>query len=322
MLRHWIWVYPDAAREDRRLNRRAIYFLLVLSVLILGFNWPIMATGLTSISPIWMGVFRVAGACVVVVIIGSISGNMRIPPLRDIPIIASLAVFRLAAVFLLVFSALKLVPAGRSSVVVWTTSLWTVPIAALFLKERMTPQRWAGLVAGILGVVVLFEPWGLQWGEPNVALGHSLLIVAAITLAATSVHIRGHRWTITPLASLPWQLAVATVVLTALGLFIDGLPEIHWTPQLVGVVAYQGLLASGIAFWAQIVVMRNLGAVSANLSLTAVPVVGVLASAVLLGESITTTLAVGLVLVIVGVGLNLASDRRQVDDPPRLSQIL
>jgi drug/metabolite transporter (DMT)-like permease len=322
MLKRWIWVEPDMAREERRLNRGAIYILLVLAVLILGLNWPIMATGLTAISPIWMGVFRVAGACVVIVIIGSFSGNMRIPPLRDVPIIASLAVFRLAAVFLLVFSALKLVPAGRSSVVVWTTSLWTVPIAAVFLKERMTAQRWAGLAAGILGVVILFEPWGLQWGDPGVALGHFLLIVAAITLAATSVHIRGHRWTITPLASLPWQLAMATILLTVLGLAIEGLPEIQWTPQLVGVVVYQGLLASGIAFWAQIVVMRNLGAVSANLSLTAVPVVGVLSSAVLLGESITPTLAVGLVLVIFGVALNLATDRRQVDGAPKLSQIL
>jgi drug/metabolite transporter (DMT)-like permease len=41
----------------------------------------------------------------------------------------------------------------------------------------------------------------------------------------------------------------------------------------------------------------------------AVPVVGVASSAILLGEDVTTELAIGLVLVIVGVALNLLSDR-------------
>jgi drug/metabolite transporter (DMT)-like permease len=73
-------------------------------------------------------------------------------------------------------------------------------------------------------------------------------------------------------------------------------------------------LATGIAFWAQIVILRNLSAVSTNLTLMAVPVVGVSSSALLLGEDITTSLAIGLVLVIIGVAINLLSDRPVVDD--------
>jgi drug/metabolite transporter (DMT)-like permease len=153
-------------------------------------------------------------------------------------------------------------------------------------------------------------------------LGHGLLILAAISLAFTSVHIRGHRWTITPLESLPWQLTGAAVVLLALGLTVDGIPEIDWNTQLIGVVLYQGLLASGIAFWAQIVVMRNLGAVSANLTLTAVPVVGVISSAWLLGESITTTLTAGLILIGMGVAMNLLSDQQRLEVTPRASGLI
>jgi drug/metabolite transporter (DMT)-like permease len=308
-IRGFIWESADQPREDRRLRRPAISILLVVVVTVLGLNWPIMATGLRSIPPVWMGVFRVAGAAIVVGVIAAATGNLRVPPRRDLPMIASLAVFRLAAVFILVFSALELVPAGRSSVVVWTTSLWTVPIAAVFLGERVVGQRWVGLFCGIAGVVVLFEPWGLAWDEPGITLGHFLLILAAVTNAATSVHIRGHRWTITPLEALPWQLAGAAVLLLAVGLVVDGLPVIEWTPQLAGIVAYQGALASGIALWAQVVVLRNMAAVSATLTFTGVPVVGVVSSTLLLDEKVTLTLALGLVLVIVGVTLNLVSDR-------------
>lgn len=305
-----IWEPDELSRGGRRLTRPAIYFLLATVVLVLGLNWPIMATGIESITPIWMGVFRVAGAAVVVITIGAVQGKMSVPPRRDLPMIISLAVFRLAAVFVLVFTALQLVPPGRSSVVVWTTSLWTVPIAAVFLGEKMSGRRWVGLTLGIAGVIVLFEPWSFDWEEPGVALGHALLILAAITNAATAVHIRGHRWTITPLEAIPWQLLGAAVPLIILGLIVDGVPVIDWTPQLVWIVLYQGMLATGIAFWAQIVILRNLSAVSTNLTLMAVPVVGVASSAILLGEDVTTALAFGLILVVAGVALNLLSDSK------------
>jgi drug/metabolite transporter (DMT)-like permease len=298
----------------KKLGRPVIYGLLATVVLVLGLNWPIMATGIKSIPPIWMGVFRVAGATAVVLTIGLARGKLTVPRRQDLPIIASMAVFRLATVFVLVFTALQMVPPGRSSVVVWTTSLWTVPIAAVFLGEHMSGRRWVGLTLGIAGVIVLFEPWGFDWTEPDVALGHALLILAAITNAATAVHIRAHRWATSPLEAIPWQLFGAGSILVVLGLVVEGPPVIDWSPQLVWVVLYQGVLATGIAFWAQIVILRNLSAVSTNLTLMAVPVVGVSSSALLLGEDITTSLAIGLVLVIIGVAINLLSDRPVVDD--------
>jgi len=294
--------------NERRLSRPAVYALLILVTLILGLNWPVMATGVESISPLWMGVFRVMGALVVIVAITASSGNLKMPVRSDLPIISSLAVFRLAAVFTLVFTGLQLVPPGRSSVIVWTASLWTVPLAAAFLGERMVGKRWVGLWLGISGVLVLFEPWRLSWSEPDVILGHGFLILAAVTNAATSVHIRGHRWTMTPLQAVPWQLAGAAIILLTLALVTEGTPDIDWTVQLGWIVAYQGLLATGTAFWAQIVILRNLAAVSANLTLMAVPVVGVVSSALLVGEMVTLTLIGGLVLIVAGVTLNLLAD--------------
>jgi drug/metabolite transporter (DMT)-like permease len=224
-----------------------------------------------------------------------------------------MALFRLAAVTIFVFSALELVPAGRSSVVVWTSSLWTVPIAAIFLGERMTRARWLGLALGIAGVVALFEPWRFDWSDTGVAVGHALLILAAMTNAATAVHIRAHQWSIAPLDAMPWQLTGATIILVILGFVVEGPPVIDWTPQLVLVVLYQGLLATGIAFWIQIVILRNLSAVSTNLTLMAVPVVGVVSSAIVLGEDVTTSLVLGLLLVILGVAVNLLSDRAKAE---------
>lgn len=304
-----IYATEQEAGSDQRLSRFAIYALLGLSVVALGFNWPVMALALDSITPIWMACLRVVGAGVAVAIVGSLTGNVRLPPRQDLPLIASVAVFRLAAVMVLVFTALTLVPAGRASVLVWTTSLWTVPIAAVFLGEAMTPRRWIGLTVGVTGVLVLSGVWSNDWRDPDVAIGTALLLFAALVNASTAVHIRGHRWSINPLQALPWQLFGAAVPLAIFGLFVDGVPSIEWTPGLVGNIAYQALVVSGLAFWAQIVVLRNLDAVSTNLTMMGVPVIGVLSSAVVLGEPITASLAVGMTLVLTGVGVNLLSDR-------------
>lgn len=307
-IRDLIWEPGQHPAPVRRLTPAALYALLVVVVLVLGLNWPIMATGVQHITPMWMGVFRLGGATLVVVTIAAGTGRLNIPPRPDLPIVLSLALFRLAGVTLLVFTALQMIPPGRSSVIAWTTPLWTVPIAAMFLGEPMTRRRWIGLTLGITGVLVLFEPWGLDWTDSDVAVGHILLIAAAMTNASTSVHIRGHRWTITPLDALPWQLAGATLILLLLATTVDGPPTIDWTPGLAAIVAYQGVLASGIALWAQIVILRNINPVSANLTMMGVPAVGVISSALVLGEHITPGLFSGLVLVTVGVAVNLLSD--------------
>ncbi|HEX7098810.1 MAG TPA: DMT family transporter [Acidimicrobiia bacterium] len=310
VLRDLIWQQDDAPAHNRRLTRAAVYTLLVIVVLILGLNWPIMSAGVSQIGPVWMGVFRVAGAMVVLMIIAAAGGRLRFPPRHDWPIVISLAVFRLSVVSLLVFTALEIVPPGRSSVVAWTTPLWTVPIAAVFLGDRMTPRRWVGLVLGVTGVVVLFEPWALDWSRGDVVLGHLLLVLAAITNASTAVHIRGHKWSITPLDALPWQLAGSTIILLAVALTMEGVPRIDWSLPLAGIVAYQGMLASGIALWAQIVVLRNIDPVSANLTMMGTPAVGVISSAIFVGEVISFELAAGLVLIVAGVAVNLLGERR------------
>ncbi|MGI9585977.1 MAG: DMT family transporter, partial [Acidimicrobiia bacterium] len=178
-LRDFVWEPGEESSDGRPLTRPMVYVLLATSVVILGLNWPIMATGVQSISALWMGAFRVVGGAVTILLIAGASRNLRIPPRNDLPIIASLAVFRLAAVFTLVFTALELLPANQSAVVVWTASLWTVPIAAVFLGERISKQRWVGVALGVVGVVILFRPWALDWNDPLVTVGHGLLLLAA-----------------------------------------------------------------------------------------------------------------------------------------------
>lgn len=304
-----LWHEPSEDGSPPRLRRLAVYPLLGLVIFILGVNWPFLAIGLESISPAWMSVFRLLGAIVTVLIFLGVTGRAERPRRADYPIVVSVAA-QLALVFMLVFTALQIVPPGRSSILTWTASLWTVPLAVIFLGEGMNRLRWWGLALGVAGIVAVFEPTRLDWTDSRVVVGHIMLLAAAAVIAANSVHVRHHVWSGTPLALLPFQLVGALIPLLLIALISEGLPTIEWTGELIAIVAYQGVLASGLAVWGRLTVLRSLPAISTNLALMAVPLVGLLSSVVVVDEELTVGVVVGLALVLAGVGSSLIADSR------------
>jgi drug/metabolite transporter (DMT)-like permease len=143
-----------------------------------------------------------------------------------------------------------------------------------------------------------------------------MLLVAAVANAASTVHIRAHRWAGTPFELMPWQLAVAAVPIAILATAIEGVPDIRWTAATVTVVAYQILLGSAFGFWGLLTISRSLPAITTNLTLMAVPVVGLVSSITIANERLTSAVAVSLVLILAGVGLGVVSDRRRRDPLP------
>jgi drug/metabolite transporter (DMT)-like permease len=297
------------------MRRPAVYVLAAATVAVLGLNWPIMAHGVDLVPALWLAAFRMAGAAIVVGAV-MLPRGATMPARQDRAILWSIGLVRLSLVTALVFSALRFVPPGRSSLLVYTASLWTVPLAVAFLHERLTRFRVAGLTLGSLGVVLLLEPWTLDWADTDLLVGLGMLLLAALGNASTTVHIRAHRWSGTPLGLMPWQMAIAAIPIAAIALAVEGAPSIRWTVETVAIVAYQILLASAFGFWGLLTISRSLPAITTNLILMAVPVVGLASSIPLADEDLTVAVAVSLVLILAGVALGILSDRRPEEPAP------
>ena len=286
----------------------------IATVLVLGLNWPIMTWGLDTIAPLWLTSLRLLGAGALLAVVLALSGGLRRPLRQDYPVVASVAVLRLALVYSLVFSALLLVPPGRSSMLVHTSGLWAAPIGAWLLHERLSNGKVAGLLVGVMGIVLLMEPWGLQVGS-GAALGYGMLIAAAAATAVANVHVRGHRWRSTPLMLMPWQLIAAGLLTTPVALALHGPPQLGGTLRELIVVGYQVVLASGFGVWGIVTLSRSLSAVSSGAVFMAVPAVGVASSVVLVGEVLTPAAIGGIALVFAGVWTAIASDRGRPAEP-------
>jgi drug/metabolite transporter (DMT)-like permease len=272
------------------------------TVLVLGLNWPVMSWGLESIPPLWLTAWRLLGAGLGLAAVLAVARVLRPPPANDLPVVVSVAALRLALVYGLVFSALLLVPPGRSSMLVHTTGLWAAPLAVWLLGEWLTGRTVAGLVAGVVGIVLLMEPWTLAGREGDVA-GYAMLLGAAIATAVANIHVRGHRWTTSPLRLMPWQLATAGALTVPVALALHGPPSLAWSPREIGVVAYQVVLASGFGVWGVLTLGRSLPAATAGAVWMAVPAVGVASSVLLVSEALTPAAVAGMVLVAAGVWL-------------------
>jgi drug/metabolite transporter (DMT)-like permease len=281
---------------------QGVLFLATV-VIAWGLTWPVNKVVLASVPPLWAVTLRSLIATVALFALAIALGRLALPPRGDLPILLSITLLHMIGFTVLTSLGLKVVPAGRSVVLAYTTPLWVTPGARLFLGEHLPPRRAFGVVVGLLGLALLFNPLALDWSRGEVVLGNAAILAAALLWAASIVHVRGHRWRSTAFALLPWETLLATVILIALSLAFEGVPAVTWTPQLVGLLLYGGIPGTALPYWAIAMATQRLPAVTISLGLLATPVFSVVVSTLWLGEIVTMSLVAALTLVLGGIAI-------------------
>ena len=292
---------PDRVRREP--DRRGAAVLLVLLTLVWGVHWVVVKVGLRDMPPFTYATLRVAGGLATVVVLLAVRGQLRRPALPDLPIVAYVGLGQVATSIALMNLAHQVVPAGRSSVLVYTMPLWVAVIMAVFLRVRPARREVLALGVGIAGIGLLLNPAAIDWGSGGQLAGSAALLVSAVCWALTTIHVRHHRWAGTPLTVLPWQLLVAIVPLLGLALLLEGGRSITWGPMTVAVLLFSGPLATGFAIWANQSLTLALGPLVSGTALLAVPVVGLASGALLLGEPVSGLDLAGFALTLAGVAL-------------------
>ena len=280
------------------------WMLLASMVVVWGSNWTIMKIGLQYMDPYWLAAGRMLIALAASVALLLYLGRFRVPHRQDVPIVLGVGLMQFAAFVTLICLALEQVGAGRAAVLAYTTPLWVSPAAAWVLKERLTPLKVLGVLVGLTGILVLFNPMAFDWSNRDVVIGNGYLLLAALIWALSIVHVRYHQWRATVLELLPWQLMAALSVVLPLALWSDTRP-MQWNQTSVLVLAYNGILATAYAQWASVRMTQLLPAVTVSLGLLLVPVAGLGMATLWLGEPFSLSLGAGMLLIIAGLGMQL-----------------
>ena len=129
-----------------------------------------------------------------------------------------------------------------------------------------------------------------------------MLMGAAAAWAVTIVFVRSHRFTATPLALAPWQMLLAACLLLPAALLFEGAPPALTSTGLAS-LAYVGPVATAFAYWAAVEAGRRFKAGTMSMALLATPGLGILISALTLGEAIDVSLVTGFALTVTGIHL-------------------
>lgn len=281
---------------------------LAAAVLLLGAAWPITKHAVSAgASPIWFAEGRASLSAVTAALLLLALRRLRLPGRADLPAVAIIGVFQLALFFALSHAAVEFVPAGRTSILSNTTTIWIVPLSLLWLRERTPPRRWAAAAMGLLGVAVMAGPWATDWSRPGVLAGTALLLGAALSWSVAIIAIRRLRPARPMLELVPWSFALAALLLLPLAAFY---PVGHWESGAWAAMAAIGLVAAPFGTWCVMQAQANLPVMVTSVGFLATPAVGLLLATLWLGESLGPDLLAGSALIMGGVLVSAWPGRR------------
>jgi len=117
--------------------------------------------------------------------------------------------------------AFSLMPLAGAIAINFSAPLWTGLVAIIWLKERAGSARWAALLAGFSGVLIVANP-----GLDSLTLGAMFALLNAMILGTVTVAVRSMTRTESVNTLLIWQLATVTIFHSTLLFFGVKLPTL------------------------------------------------------------------------------------------------
>jgi len=270
--------------------------LAVLTSVIWGFSYVTYRFGLESFSPAQLAVVRFLFACLPVFFVPR--------PKVGWPIIVLIGLILFAGQFLLLMLAYaRGMPAGLGSVTQQTQAVFTVALAAIFMRELPTVRDGAGMAVAFAGLGLIALTVGGDLEPAALAFA-----VAAATCWAVGNLLLKRTGNAPAFALMVWASLVAPWPVLAFSYAVD--PQ----PSLIGAITHASWLSLAVAFYLGVpstlvgyglwgyLLQRYPAATVAPFSLL-VPATGIIASALILGEQFGPPRLAGMALILIGLAV-------------------
>jgi len=192
--------------------------------------------------------------------------------------------------------------------------LVTILFSAFFLKEKIQLNYWIGIVLGAIGVLLITIPSSNVDKEVSL-IGDILILLSTFLFAFYTVLLKRPKQEqyLSNKVFTTLTLIIGAVILLPFAMaetFYYGLPKIEtWKAGLS--VIYLVIGATILAYWFWNRALETVSASVSGLYLNALPLISIVASIVLLNESLTWRIVIGGSLVLFGV---IWTDKRKLID--------
>jgi drug/metabolite transporter (DMT)-like permease len=274
----------------------------VLLGLIWGSSFAWIKIAVADVPPATLVAWRMSlGALGMLVLIAA----LRLPRPRGVgewlPLVVLGAVNAAIPIFLISWGQ-QWVDSGTAAVLNSLTPIFSLVIAGLALRvEPVTALRVIGLVLGFIGAAILASRQLELRADAAGLIGAMAVVLAAFSYAVGASYARHriqrtHRYVVAG-----GTLLFAAVDAWVLALLADGGVVLPTQLSAVIAIAWLGVLGSFLAYVLFFFLIEHLGATMASMVTYLFPVVGVGLGVLALGEPMDVRLAVGTILVLIGI---------------------
>ena len=276
------------------------YLVVLLVCLLWGGSIPFIRVTEGGLPPLFLATGRIALATLLVLIYTRLTGEPVLLP-RAYFWHGVLLGLLFGATMLFLYLGLVFTNAAQGTIFYSTKPFWVAIGAHFLVNDRLTPLKVAGLLVALAGVYFAFL--GPSLAAPGADLGNVMEIAAAFFFSTTAIYTKwlSQREKLNHFQTLFPMMLFAIPVLVAATLFFEWGHPVHADfIDLLG-FAYQSVGAQFLAYilWFWLIYRYPVSQVASFTFL--VPLVGVLLSALFLGERIPDTLWLGLALVGSGI---------------------
>ncbi|KEK23426.1 DMT family transporter [Bacillus gaemokensis] len=266
------------------------------TIILWGTAFPGIRIGLEAYTPEHLTLLRLLIASCMLLIFACIT-KMRLPDLKDIPVIFILGGLGFTVYHIALNYGEKSVSAGPASLIVSVTPIFTAILALIFLGDKLNVRGWIGGLVSFIGIAFL----SLGNGDPlQLNSGILLILLAAFSESVFFVFQKPYLKKYGFLTFTTYTIWSGTIFML---IFLPGIDqEIVKAPiEITLSVIYLGLFPTVLPYIALAYITSRAGASEATSSLYLTPVVACFVAWIWLGEILTLTSIVGGGITILGV---------------------
>lgn len=280
----------------------AHYVFLVVMAAIWGAAWTIGKLLAVSLPPFSLGVVRyaiVVPLFFILLYLREKTVGIERKWLKDLFYMALFSVGIYQALF---FIGVKYTGASDAAIIITSSPVMTSFLSSVFLKEKLTKNRMAGIALCVLGVIAISSVSGFSFAGK--ALGDIYIFLAALFFSLYTIVLR--KFSVSsessPLRTMSWVSLFGLVMMLPLAFFENPL-AFHWGPEAWMEIIYLAVFSTVLGYLLYAEGVAKLGASRTSSFMNLVPVFAIISSNLLLGESIGAAHFVGFALIFLGVSL-------------------
>lgn len=203
------------------------------------------------------------------------------------------------------FRGMKLIEAGRASVITANNPIIIALLSAYFFKEKLTPLKMAGIIISVTGaIIVVTRGHVLEIFQGSVGRGELYIFGCVVSWVTYSLIGKAIMKDLSPLLSVTYSVIVGAIALF-LPAYVEGVTHdfISYSPLEWLSLFYLGFFGTVLGFIWYYQGIQRIGPMKAGLFINFVPISGIILGFLILGEPITFSLITGVIFVSSGVYL-------------------